>query len=43
MGFFGKLKEKIFGKTNKQSEKYVAALKISTGEFFDKSSLSILV
>ena len=33
MGFFGKLKEKIFGKTNKQSEKYVAALDKSRSNF----------
>lgn len=36
MGFFGKLKEKIFGKTNKQSEKYVAALDKSRSNFADK-------
>ena len=36
MGFFGKLKEKIFGKTNKQSEKYVAALNKSRSNFADK-------
>ena len=36
MGFFGKLKEKIFGKTNKQSEKYVAALGKSRSNFADK-------
>ena len=36
MGFFGKLKEKIFGKTNKQSDKYVAALGKSRSNFADK-------
>ena len=36
MGFFNKLKEKIFGKTNKQSEKYVAALDKSRSNFADK-------
>ncbi len=36
MGFFGKLKEKIFGKTNKQSEKYVVALGKSRSNFADK-------
>ncbi len=36
MGFFGKLKEKIFGKNNKQSDKYVAALGKSRSNFADK-------
>ena len=36
MGFFGKLKDKIFGKTNKQSDKYVAALGKSRSNFADK-------
>lgn len=36
MGFFSKLKDKILGKTNKQSEKYVVALDKSRSNFADK-------
>ena len=36
MGFFGKLKDKIFGKTNKQSDKYIAALGKSRNNFAGK-------
>ena len=36
MGFFSKLKEKVFGKSNARSEKYVAALDKSRSNFSTK-------
>ena len=36
MGFFSKLKEKVFGKSNARSEKYVVALDKSRSNFSTK-------
>ena len=36
MGFFSKLKEKVFGKSNARSDKYVAALDKSRSNFSTK-------
>ena len=36
MGFFGKLKEKVFGKSNAKNEKYVAAMDKSRNNFSTK-------